>query len=88
LVANAGSQAKLLQIMIKMIHRIPMLKAVRPVFYMNRTAFEFLDIQRLDSVSVGGGITYDNVDGRAVPSFRGIPIKVTDALLETEARVV
>ena len=87
LIANSGSQAKLIQLMIKAIHRIPFIKMGKPVFYMNRTTFEFLDIQRLDSVSTGGGITYENVDGKAIPVFRGIPIKIVDALLETEATV-
>jgi len=87
LIANSGSQANLITLMVKAIHRIPFLKLGKPVFYMNRTVFEFLDIQRLASVSTGGGITYDNVDGKIVPSFRGIPIKIVDALLETEALV-
>lgn len=74
--------------MIKAIHRVPSLSAGRPVFYMNRTVFQMLDIQRLDAVTAGGGLTYENIDGRSVPTFRGIPIRTTDALLETEARVV
>lgn len=86
LVANS-SPPNLIQLMIKAIHRIPFLKLGKPVFYMNRTVFEFLDIQRLASVSTGGGITYDNVDGKMIPSFRGIPIKIVDALLETEATI-
>lgn len=87
LVANAGSQAKVIEIMIKMLHRLPNLNMGKPVFYMNRTVFEMLDIQRLASVSTGGGITYENVDGKAVPMFRGIPIRVVDALLNTEVAV-
>jgi len=54
---------------------------------MNRTIFQFLDEQRYDGVKAGGGITYENVDGKAIPFFRGIPIKITDALLETEANI-
>jgi len=87
LVANSGSQANLITFMVKAIHRIPFLKLGKPVFYMNRTVFQMLDIQRLASVSTGGGITYENVDGKMIPMFRGIPIKIVDALLETEAAV-
>ena len=87
LVANSGSEAKIIQLMIKAIHRIPFLKLGKPVFYMNRTVFQMLDIQRLASVQTGGGITYETVDGKIVPSFRGIPIKIVDAILETEALV-
>lgn len=87
LVANTGAQAKIIELMIKAIHRLPNLNMGRPVFYMNRTVFEMLDIQRLDKVGAGGGITYDNVDGKSVYSFRGITIKIVDALLNTEALV-
>jgi hypothetical protein len=61
---------------------------VRPVFYMNRTVFEFLDIQRRGDVIAGGGLRYENVDGVATSTFRGIPVRKVDALIETEAVVV
>lgn len=88
LVANAGAEANLLQLMAKATHRIPMLGMGRPVFYVNRTVAEFLDIQQFAKVTSGGGISFDNVDGRRKASFRGIPVKTVDALLETEAAVV
>lgn len=81
------SAADLTDKMIKAMHRIPNLQMGKPVFYMNRTVFQELDIQRRDDVSAGGGITFDNVDGKPQYAFRGIPIRVTDALLETEAAV-
>lgn len=83
-----SSAADLIELMIKAIHRIPQLNSVRPVFYMNRTVFQMLDIQRRDDVISGGGITYVDVDGKMTPTFRGIPIRKVDALLETEARVI
>jgi len=73
--------------MIKMIHRIPAMGLGKPAFYMNRTIFQMLDIQRRDDVIAGGGITYENVDGMMRPTFRGIPIAKCDQLLETEATV-
>lgn len=82
-----SSSADLIELMIKAIHRIPIISACKPVFYMNRTCFEMLDIQRRDDVQVGGQLTYDKVDGVAVMSFRGIPIRKCDQLLETEAVV-
>jgi hypothetical protein len=88
LVANSGAQAKLLNLMAKATHRLQNKQGLKPVFYMNRTVFQQLDVQRLDSVANGGGITYENVDGRAIPSFRGFPIKLVDSLLETEAAVL
>lgn len=82
-----SSAADLIELMIKAIHRIPQLSSVRPVFYMNRTCIEMLDIQRRDDVISGGGLTYDMVDGKRQYSFRGIPIRTVDALVETESTV-
>lgn len=82
-----SSNADLTEAMIKAMYRIPQLGAGKPVFYMNRTCLEFLDIQRRDAVSTGGQLSYEVVDGKRVASFRGIPIRVVDALLETESRV-
>jgi hypothetical protein len=82
-----SSAADLIESMIKAIHRIPALGLGKPVFYMNRTVFQMLDIQRRDDVISGGGINYENVDGVMRPTFRGIPIAKLDALLETEGAV-
>jgi len=79
--------ADLVELMIKAIHRLPSLTNCKPVFYMNRTVFEMLDIQRRDDVISGGGLTMQNVDGQVQYSFRGIPVKICDALLESEDRV-
>lgn len=87
LVAEA-SNADLVKLMTKAYHRIQNFGMGRASWYMNRTAIEYLDIQRQEKVSAGGGITWQNVDGKIVPTFRGIPIGTCDALLETEARVV
>lgn len=82
------SAADLVELMIKATHRIPFINMCKPVFYMNRTVFEFLDIQRRDDVQVGGQLKYEDVDGRRISSFRGIPVRICDAILETEDRVV
>lgn len=84
----AGTAADLPTLMIKAMYRIPNIRLGKAVFYMNRTCAEFLDIERRGAVTSGGGLTYENVDGKRVMSFRGIPIKIVDAILETEARVV
>jgi hypothetical protein len=81
------SAADLTDNMIKAIHRIPNLRGGRPVFYMNRTCLQMLDIQRRDDVISGGGLVYQVVDGVLTPTFRQIPIRVVDQLTETEARV-
>jgi hypothetical protein len=82
-----SSAADLIELMIKAVHRIPNLNEGKPVFYMNRTCFQMLDIFRRDDVVSGGGLTFQNVDGKIEYTFRGIPIRICDALLETEATV-
>lgn len=99
-----SSAANLIKLMIKMWHRIPTFAGgqtnqgfvgVKPVWYMNRTVAQMLDIQRFNTVSgqgtgsqnLGGSIQYDQVDGRWTPTFRGAPIRICDQLLETEATV-
>ena len=86
LVADS-SAANITKQMIKALHRIPNIRMGKTAFYMNRSLIEYLDIQRLASVTSGGGLTFENVDGKLIYSFRGIPIRTCDALLETEARV-
>lgn len=84
---SKSSAADLIELMIKAIHRLPTMGLGKPVFYMNRTVFQMLDIQRRDDVITGGGLVYADVDGKIVPTFRGIPIRKVDALLETEAAI-
>jgi hypothetical protein len=81
------NSADLIELMIKAIHRIPSLRLGKPVFYMNRTVFQMLDIQRRDDVITGGGITYSNVDGVETPTFRGIPIRTCDQILNNESAI-
>ena len=82
-----SSAADVIELMIKAIHRIPFMTMGKPVFYMNRTVFQMLDIARRNDVIAGGGLKYDSVDGLPVYTFRGIPVRKSDALLETEATV-
>lgn len=86
LVANGGSQADLINLMIKAIHRLPSMNMGRCAFYMNRSVMQMLDIQRRDDVAAAG-MQYKEVDGKLVASFRGIPIRKCDALLESESLV-
>ncbi len=81
-----SSAADLTDLMIKAIHRIPSLQMGKACFYANRTVIQMLDIQRRDDVA-GAGMRYDEVDGKLIPHFRGIPVKKCDSLLESEALV-
>lgn len=82
-----SSAADLIELMIKATHRIPNLGMGKCAFYMNRTVKQMLDIQRRDDVISGGGLVYNEVDGKLIPSFRGIPVRTCDALLENESVV-
>lgn len=86
LVANSGSQANLVQLMIRALHMLPSEGLGNSVFYVNRTVSTWLDIQLMSGTNVN--LTLDNAAGRPVMNFRGIPIRRSDALLATEARVV
>lgn len=89
-ISNLGtgvSAADLIELMIKAVYRLPVLGMGRCAFYMNRSIAQYLDIQRRNDVIAGGALNYDVVDGKRVLSFRGIPIRVCDALLETETAV-
>ncbi len=84
-----SSAADLMEAMIKMTYRIPNNgNGTRLKFYMNRTLQEFLHLQGRDLVVAGGGLTYENIAGKRVMSFGGIPVGRVDSLTESEARVV
>jgi len=54
--------------------------------YCNRTIRTWLDIQATTKTNVL--LRVDEFDGRPVTTFRGVPVRTVDALLNTEARVV
>lgn len=83
-----SSAADLSKLMIRAMHRLPSLAGGgKMAFYMNRTVLQMLDTQRRGAVQTGGQLSYSEVDGKPVQSFRGIPVKVCDALLENESLV-
>src|SRR6185369_11713417 len=87
LIANTAG-ADLTDFMIKAVARIKNLSAGRAAFYMNRTVYEMLAIQRRDAVKAGGQLRFEVVDGKMIPFFMEIPIRRSDALLLTETRVI
>jgi len=59
----------------------------RRAFYMNRTIRRFLRKQYRSDVTSGGGLTYENVSGQRVTMFGNTPVRITDALLNSESLV-
>lgn len=82
---GAAATVKLFEYMIKALHRIPSERMGRPVFYMNRTIRQMVDIQAMNKANVL--LNVGGEEGRMKTSFRGVPIKTCDSILETEALV-
>lgn len=86
-----SSAADIIKLMSKALDRVPNLGAGRPAFYMNRTIYEMLRIQALNkstnAMSIEAGLNQFGTPSRWA-SFEGVPLRKTDQLLNTEARVV
>jgi hypothetical protein len=82
-----SSAADLIEKMIAATFCLPSLNNTSTGWYMNRTMMKMLTIQRRDDVVSGGGLRFENVDGKIQYTFMGIPIYICDQLLETEALV-
>lgn len=78
--------ADILKLMARATHRVPNLRMGRPAFYMNREVLEALDVQSLDKS--GLALKTQELEGQIWQTFRGIPIRQVDAVVNTEARVV
>lgn len=82
----SGSGDDLVDLMTDAIERIPNLGMGRPVFYANRKITSYLRRQIMNKV-VNSTLTMDQVAGRRVLAFDGIPVRRTDALINTEAKL-
>lgn len=59
----------------------------RRAFYMNRKMRRTLRKQSRADVTSGGGLTFDNVGGRHVTMFGTTPVRIVDAITNTEDTV-
>lgn len=99
---TGASAANLLNLITRALHRLPTTKASatavqssdaptiqgemgRTVIYCNRVLRTYLDLQAQNKTNVL--LRLDEFDGKPVTSFRGIPVRTVDAILNTEARV-
>ena len=85
--AQSGD-ADLIFWMTKAFHRLRRsLGSGKTMIVVNALVAEYLDHQRQQKLTAGGGVTMQNIDGEDVLSFRGIPIYISDSILNTEAPV-
>ena len=82
-----SDDADLIFWMTKAVHRLRKSAGGNTAFYVNPTVYEFLDHQYQQKLTAGGGVTMQNIAGEQVLAFRGIPIRVSDSILNTEAPV-
>jgi hypothetical protein len=95
LIAATGTQAPtastaIIKMMARAIDRLPTTEGVKTAFYVNRTVASHLRIAALDKSS--SAVTIEpsiNQFGDTIHTMRflGIPVRIVDALINTEARV-
>lgn len=83
---TVANTKNLINWMIQASERIPELGKGRAAFYMNRRLREKLRLGILEKIS--SNLTWETISGERVMTFDDIPVRRTDALVNTEARVV
>jgi hypothetical protein len=81
-----GSPADLIDLMEQAEETLPNELGTR-VFYMNRRVRRFLRKQYREDVTSGGQLKYEVVAGKPATMFGTTPVRITDALINTEALV-
>lgn len=87
LTKNASSGADLIDLMTQALELIPNVGMGRPAFYLPRKLRSFLRRQITNKVAAST-LTMEEIAGKKVVSFDGVPCRRCDSLLLTEARVV
>lgn len=85
LVKDAATGPDLIDLMTDAVERIPAIGMGRAVFYANRRTRAFL--RKQVRAAAGNTLTLENFAGKKVVAFDGIPIRTSDALLNTETAV-
>jgi hypothetical protein len=82
--AIAKSGKLLIEDMISLYYAVKDVRAGRAAFYCNRLVHEYLHNQAVDTVK-NSSLSIDNIGGQPIVRFLGIPVRMTDAILNTEA---
>jgi hypothetical protein len=83
---TTGATANLIDLMVQAVELLGTPASIRPVFYASRSLRSFLRRQANNVKNVRLGL--DDIAGRKVTTFDGIPVRRVDRLLSTESRVV
>jgi hypothetical protein len=86
LVKDALSGPDLVDLMTQALELPPSLSAGRPAFYMNRTLRSMLRRQMVNKVK-NSTLSMDEIAGKRVMTFDGVPIRRVDALTNTETGI-
>lgn len=86
LLAKNAAAADLVNLMIQAVELLPDENLGRPVFYCNRVVRSILRQQIQENIKQST-LSIDNIAGKRVMNFDGIPIRRTDAILNTEATI-
>jgi len=84
LVTGTGD-ADLTRLMIQAMERVQSVSSGRAVWYVNRTVRTYLRTQILEKTNVN--LTFENVAGKRVMTFAGIPVRLCDAIINAEPTV-
>lgn len=80
-----GTDLILVNELIRATHRLEKMESLRPVIYVNRDIMEWLDIQANNRTILA--LKQAEIDGSPVTTFRGYPIRRTDALGWNESAI-
>lgn len=87
LVSTTANQQALVNYLIEGLEKIPAQYRSRAKIYMNSTVRTSLRLGILANVTAGGGLTYENVAGKQVMMFDGHPVRVTNAITNSETTI-
>jgi hypothetical protein len=85
LVKTGATGADLQDLMVQALELVPNLGMGRPAFYCNRTISSFLRRQIVNKSNLHLGM--DEIGGKKVMSFAGVPVRRVDAILNSEATI-
>jgi hypothetical protein len=87
LTKTGATGADLTDLMTQALEMVQSLNMGKPVFYVNRTVRSFLRRQMVNK-TINSTLTQDNIAGKKVMTFDGVPVRRSDSILNTEALVV